>query len=274
MRDQWNHAVGSWVEFVRTGKDYYREYMNGPSLKRMIGNINGKKVLDIACGEGYFSRHYARTGAKVVGVDFSPEMIKAAEEEEKRNPLDIEYHVADATDLSFIDSESFDLAFSFMALMDIADYESAISEAYRVLKGGGRFVFLITHPYFEQRWHDGKLIVGWETRVLDDGSREFPYLWVEDYFTRHDEVVDWPKRVGRRPYAFTTTSHHRTLADYVNTLSEKGFVVTRLDEPMPTCEGIVVHPSLVRHTRLPQSIAIESVKLVSTIPKPPSTFQP
>jgi SAM-dependent methyltransferase len=237
--------------------------MNGPSLKRMIGDVKGKKVLDIACGEGYFSRHYARAGAEVIGVDFSAEMIKAAEDEEKRNPLGIEYHVADAADLSFIASASFDLAFSFMALMDITDYESAIGEAYRVLKGGGRFVFMITHPCFEQRWHDGKLIGGWETRVLDDGSREFLYLWVEDYFTRHDEVVDWPLKGGRRPYAFTTTSYHRTLADYVNALSEKGFVVTRMDEPVPTCEGIVVRPSLVRYTRIPHSIAIESVKMLS-----------
>ena len=200
-------------------------------------------MLDITCGEGYFSRHYTRAGAKVVGVDFSAEIIKAAEEEETRDPHGIAYHVADATDLSFLDSESFDLAFSFMALMDITEYASAIGEAYRVLKDGGRFVFLITHPCFEQRRHDGRLIVGWETRVLDDGSREFLYLWVEDYFTRHDEVVDWPRRPARkRPYAFTTTSYHRTLTDYVNTLSETGFVVTRMDEPIPNCEGIVVHP--------------------------------
>ena len=76
VRDQWDIAVGSWVEFVRTGKDHYREHMNGPSLKRLISDANGKRMLDVACGEGYFSRYFARAGAEVVGVDFSEEMIK------------------------------------------------------------------------------------------------------------------------------------------------------------------------------------------------------
>ena len=41
------------------------------SLKRMIGNIRGKKILGIGCGEGYFSRFYAESGIEVVGIDFS-----------------------------------------------------------------------------------------------------------------------------------------------------------------------------------------------------------
>jgi ubiquinone/menaquinone biosynthesis C-methylase UbiE len=261
VREQWNYAVGSWIEFVRTRKDYYREHMNGPSLKRMIGDVKGKKLLDIGCGEGYFSRYFAGLSADVVGIDFSEEMIKAAKKEEIKCPLGVEYYIADAADLVFLESKSFDLAFSFMALMDITDFEAAIGEAYRVLRDGGRFVFVITHPCFEQRWDDGELICGWETRKLDDGSRDFLYLWIKDYFTRHVEVVDWPEREGKRPYSFTTTSYHRTLADYVNTLSEKGFVISRMDEPIPTDEGIVVHPSLNRHRRIPQSITFEAVRM-------------
>lgn len=137
-----------------------------------------------------------------VGIDFSEEMIKAARKEENRNPLGIEYHIADAADLSIFDSESFDLAFSFIGLMDITDYESVIGEAHRVLRDGGRFVFVITHPCFEQRWHEGELICGWETRILDDGSRDFLYLWVKDYFTRHVEINDWSKIEGKRSFFY------------------------------------------------------------------------
>ena len=141
IRLQWDRAVDSWVEFVRCGKDYYREFMNGPALKRMIGDVSGMQVLDIACGEGYFSRFYAGEGACVTGVDISERMIDAAVEEEERNSLGVEYHVADASDLSMVESDSFDVAFSFMALKDMEDYESAIGEASRVLRPGGRFVF-------------------------------------------------------------------------------------------------------------------------------------
>ena len=47
---RWNDAAESWVEFVRSGKNYYSEYLNGPALKRMIGDVEGKTVLDIGCG--------------------------------------------------------------------------------------------------------------------------------------------------------------------------------------------------------------------------------
>ena len=49
IRKQWDEAAESWVEFVRSCKDYYREYLNGPALKLMIGDIEGKRVLDIGC---------------------------------------------------------------------------------------------------------------------------------------------------------------------------------------------------------------------------------
>ncbi len=245
---------------MRRGNDYYREFMNGPALKRMMGDVGGMRVLDIACGEGYFSRFYAGQGAYVTGVDVSEDMIKAAVEEENRAPLGIEYHVADASDLSMLEAESFDVAFSFMALMDMEDYESAIGEASRVLKPGGRFVFAMTHPCFEIRSLDGAEVCGWETRILPDGTKEHLFLRTRDYFKRHSDSVEW-KKSERRPYGFTTTSFHRTLSDYVNALSRHGLLVRRIEEPTPTEEGVAVHPSLAKHRNVPHSIVIESVKM-------------
>jgi 2-polyprenyl-3-methyl-5-hydroxy-6-metoxy-1,4-benzoquinol methylase len=82
-KKQWNKAAESWVEFVRSGKNYYSEYLNGPALKRMVGDVEGKRILDIGCGEGYFSIILATVGAKVMGVDLSDALIRAAVEEER-----------------------------------------------------------------------------------------------------------------------------------------------------------------------------------------------
>ena len=120
-----------------------------------------------------------------------------------------------------------------MALMDMEDYESAIGEASRVLKPGGRFVSAITHPCFESRNLDGAEVCGWETRILPDGTKENLFLRTRDYFKRHSDTVEW-KKSERRPYGFTTTHFHRTLSDYVNTLSRHGLLVRRIKEPMPT----------------------------------------
>ena len=144
--------------------------------------------------------------------------------------------------------------------MDIKNYESTIGEASRVLKYGGRFIFIITHPCFESRSADGVEVCGWETRILPDGSKEHLYLKITDYFQRHIDQIKWRKS-ERRPYGFTTIHFHRTLSDYVNALSKHGLVVNRLEEPRPTDKGISVHSSLLKHRRIPQSIIIESLKL-------------
>jgi ubiquinone/menaquinone biosynthesis C-methylase UbiE len=258
-RRLWNEAAESWVDFVRSGKNHYSEYLNGPALKRMIGEVGGKKVLDVGCGEGCFSRFFAKQGARVTGVDLSDALIKAAKEEEERRALGVKYFVADAADLSMLKSESFDIVFCYMALMDIRDYDGAISEASRVLKTGGRFVVVMEHPCFSfVRVLDGKVVGDWETRLCDDGSKEYTYYWVGDYLTRHSYTVEW--KHPRLRSSFSTTGFHRTLSDYVNALTKHGLVVTGLDEPQPMQEGARVHPPMEKHFRVPQSIVIEATK--------------
>jgi 2-polyprenyl-3-methyl-5-hydroxy-6-metoxy-1,4-benzoquinol methylase len=88
-RRQWDEAAKSWVGFVRSGKNYYSEYLNGPALKRTLGDVKGRRVLDIGCGEGCFSRFYAKAGAEVTGIDISEALIEAALEEERRHPLGV-----------------------------------------------------------------------------------------------------------------------------------------------------------------------------------------
>ena len=260
IRRQWNKAAESWVEFVRSGKDYYKEYLNGPALKRMIGDVEGKKVLDIGCGEGYFSRFFAKRGAEVTGIDISEALIKAAVEEEQRHPLGVKYFVANAANLIMLESESFDIAFSHMTIADIRDYEGAISEASRVLKKGGRFVVLMVHPCFTvPRVVDGEVVSGWETRLREDGSKEYLYLRIDDYFRRFSYTFEW--KHDRLPSSFVTTGFHRTLSDYLNALVKHGLVVTGLDEPQPLEEGVRVHPPMKKHYRVPQSLVIEATKI-------------
>jgi len=129
-------------------------------------------MLDIGCGEGYFSRFFAKEGAEVIGIDISDNLINAAREEEQKHPLGVKYFVADAAKLAMLDSKSFDVAFCYMALADIANYEGTIMEAARVLKRGGEFVVVIPHPCFTWRFLEGKMISGWETRLSKEGVKE------------------------------------------------------------------------------------------------------
>jgi ubiquinone/menaquinone biosynthesis C-methylase UbiE len=258
QKKQWDEAAKNWVEFVRSGKNYYAEYLNGPALKRMIGTVKGKRLLEIACGEGYFCRSFAKAGAEVIGIDLSEALIKAAKEEEERRPLGVKYFAADAADLNMLDSESFDIAYCHFALEDIPDYEGAIAEVSRVLKIRGRFVVVMEHPCFTTRFLNGRVIAGWETRLREDGSKEYLYYRIEDYLRRHSYSYEW--KHDRLTTSFVTTGFHRTLSDYINALTKYALVITRLDEPQPLEEGVRVHPPMKKHYRVPQSLVIEATK--------------
>lgn len=260
VRRQWDEAVEFWVERVRSGGDVYREYMNGPAFRGMVGDVGGKRLLDLACGEGYFSRFFAKAGATVTAVDFSEEMIRAAVEEETRDPLGVEYHKADAGDLGMFGEGVFDLVYSFMALMDIPDYESAIGEVARVLRGGGRFVAIFLHPCFSwARTRDGETVCDWERVVHDDGSKDYLYLKIYDYFQRHQYGIRWRDEVY--PEGFTTTQFHRTLSDYVNALGGSGLFITRMEEPKPVSRGPELPDRMMKLFRIPHSIIIEAKKM-------------
>lgn len=258
---EWDEASKPWADFVRMGKDYYREEMNNPATLRMIGNVKDKQLLDLSCGEGYNTRILAKKGARVVGVDFSKEMIKLARQRERRDRLGIRYYVSDAADLKELEGECFDIVTCFMALMDIERYEDAISQVARVLRKNGRFVFSVTHPCFEYGdTVDGEPIAEWkyEEGTGNSADRKTGHLEVRRYFGIIKCEVSWDmKRLVKR---FQTTSFHRTLTDYFQALHKSGFVVTRLVEPKPTSKGVSEYPSLRKHTLIPHSIIIEATR--------------
>jgi SAM-dependent methyltransferase len=238
---QWDDASESWVDFVRHGKDYYRDELNNPATFRLIGNVRRQLVLDMACGEGYNTRILARKGAKVTGVDFSMRLIELARIEEDRVKLGIEYHVADAADMSMFSRNYFDLVTCFMALQDIRNYKEAISEVARVLTSKGRFVFTIPHPCFEM--------------IVEKGNR---LSTTTRYFGEGQDHIHWKMERLLKP--FETTSFHRTLTHYFTVLYRNKLLVRRLVEPQPTKEGIEKHPPLKEVLLRPQSVVIESMK--------------
>ena len=102
---------------------------------RAVDPKPGERILDIACGTGTSTLPLAKSGATVVGVDFSPEMIAEAGRKHPR----IEFRQADAMKLPFGDDE-FDAVTISFGLRNVQDPKQALAEMYRVLKPGGRLV--------------------------------------------------------------------------------------------------------------------------------------
>ncbi|QLE75359.1 class I SAM-dependent methyltransferase [Streptomyces rectiverticillatus] len=126
-------------------------YPESDSFLRMLGDLSGKSVLDLACGTGFYSRQAKRLGAaEVLGVDVSDTMVAAAWSIEKRNPLGVRYLVGDGAELPLFDRR-FDVATAVYLLNyadDAATMEWMCRGIHRSLRPGGEFFVLTQAPEF------------------------------------------------------------------------------------------------------------------------------
>ena len=108
----------------------------------LLGDIARKSILDLGCGEGFYTRKFKQKGAAtVVGVDISEKMLELARQEEAREPLGIEYVVCDVLELGKIGS--FDLVVASYLLNYAQTKEQLLKMCqtiYANLKLGSRFV--------------------------------------------------------------------------------------------------------------------------------------
>jgi ubiquinone/menaquinone biosynthesis C-methylase UbiE len=117
-------------------------YIDDYTYFHLLGNVTGKSLLDLACGDGFYTRKFRQKGAtRVVGVDLSQKMIELAKQEEAREPLGIEYIVADVCELGQIGS--FDLVVASYLLNHAQTKKQLLKicqTIYANLKPSGRFV--------------------------------------------------------------------------------------------------------------------------------------
>jgi SAM-dependent methyltransferase len=149
-RQAWEANAAFWDQRMGDGNDWM-DLLVWPATLQLLGPCDGKAVLDIACGNGVSSRRLAELGAQVVAFDFSERMIELARQRGGAGKAAVRYLVLDATDqagLLTLGRGAFDAALCNMALFDIADLRPLLGVLPRVLRPGGRFVFSVLHPCF------------------------------------------------------------------------------------------------------------------------------
>jgi SAM-dependent methyltransferase len=135
-------------EYQRSKLQPWRKHIETHSLFELTGDLTGKRVLDLACGEGFHTRLLVHRGASsVVGVDLSGGMIDLARSQEALDPLGIEYLVDDARSLDL--GERFDLVFAAWLLNYAEVYDDLLAmfqTIARHLAPGARFVTINNNP--------------------------------------------------------------------------------------------------------------------------------
>lgn len=177
---------------------------------RLLGDVDGLRLLEIGCGAGQCGRWLGTQGARTVGIDLSYRQLHHATVLNGRTGVGLPVAQADAQRLPFADGVFDAACSSYGALPFVADLPAVLAEVSRVLRPGGRFVFSVTHPF---RWC-----------FLDAPGDEGLYA-CHPYFDRRAYVE--ADDDGTVAYV----EHHRTVGDWVRSLSEAGFRLVDLVEP-------------------------------------------
>jgi SAM-dependent methyltransferase len=111
----------------------------------VLGDVEGLDIVDLGCGTGYFSAWFAKRGARPVGIDPTPAQLETARAMQAETGIEFPLIEAVAESVPLPDS-SFDLAFSEYGASIWADPYRWIPEAARLLRPGGRLVFLRNTP--------------------------------------------------------------------------------------------------------------------------------
>ena len=228
LATQWTESAEDWFRQNQA----VRADMLDSWMLAALGDVAGKRVLDIGCGEGRFSRILACLGARVTGVDITEPFVGRARD---LAVGDETYLVGDAETLAELESDSFDLAVSYIVMVDLLDYRRSIEAAYRVLKPGGGLVVCNIHPMRMS------VPAGW----INQGGKKLFYP-VDDYTREGPREFTW---WGRR-----FVNMHRTLSSYVTAFLDAGFTLDALHEPTPSSEQLARNPTFDDEFRAPNFI--------------------
>jgi len=141
IRQHWSGRADGYGEFTRSKYDSVKERTAWEGLYSEVLEGSGRKVLDCGCGPGAATLRLVDLGYSVTGLDFSAEMIEEARRNMERYGKKAAFVQGDAEDLPFEDS-SFDVVVSQYMLWTVPHPEKVIGEWHRVLRPGGRLVYV------------------------------------------------------------------------------------------------------------------------------------
>lgn len=208
-------GVAHWYDTLLAGDDTYQARVILPNILRAMAIKKGEKVLDLACGQGFFTRAFFAEGADATGVDLGKQLILIAK---KESPKEIKYFPHSAEDLSLFEDNLFEKITIVLAIQNIEAPHKVFKECARVLVPGGKLFLVLNHPAFR---------IPKASAWGFDEETKTQYRRVDSYMSESKVEIDMnPSKRDSK----TTISFHRPLQYYFKTLANSGFVVARLEE--------------------------------------------
>ena len=235
-------------QYKRSKQQPWRTYVECFTLLELAGDLRGMAVLDVACGEGFYTRILRQRGAaRVTGVDLSQGMIDLARSQEAQHPLGIDYKVSDARELP--GTGEFDLTFAAYLLnyaRTRAELQAMCDGLARSLQPGGRFVTVNCNPALHFPTAPSYRQYGFETSVVGAWQEGAPIKWT---FYLSDG-------------SFAIENYHLDVTSHEEAFRRAGFRAVRWHAPRLSPQGLECHgqefwSSLLAH---PPMAFLECVK--------------
>jgi SAM-dependent methyltransferase len=213
--DAWDRLSDRYQEGARlpTSVAHYGPDIATEADLRLLGDLRGKRVLELGCGGAQCSIAFAKAGATVIGVDHSDAQLAFARQLCEREEARVDLRLGDLAELAFLRADSVDLVFSAYAFGYVEDLNRVFRQAHRVLKAGAPLVFSLQHPAYD---------------LIDDDEAE-PLLIRKGYFDRgpFDGTM---AGVG-------VTTYHHTFSELFTGLVRASYRVDVVLEPEPLAGG-------------------------------------
>jgi SAM-dependent methyltransferase len=192
---------------------HYGPLCPGENKLNLLGDISGLKAIDLGCGAGQNVVAMAKAGAIATGIDFSSKQIEQAKILAERESVDAEFFESDMRTLSRFKNQSFDMGITACAIAFVKELNEVLSEIFRILKPGGRFVLAVMHP----------------TQYIIDGDEGSMYFNSTYPFKPRTLKWSWDIKESSIPF-----QHYlRSVSEYHNALADAGFRVSKILEPKP-----------------------------------------
>lgn len=231
-KNRWETNADFWDERMGNDSNQFHREIVRPDTERMLSIEHGERVLDIACGNGNFSKRLVELGADVTAFDYSRKMIDNAKKRCSHCIDKIDFHIIDATSYDDVmklkNNVPFDKAVSNMAIMDISDITPLFNSVSELLKPGGVFVFSTIHPCFQSP--SMRKIT--ETEDVSNTVRTRHGIQIFEYITpcvfEGIGIVNQPV-----PQLY----YHRPLNQLFNMCFDAGFTINGVSEPVFNVEN-------------------------------------
>ncbi|HSP21808.1 MAG TPA: class I SAM-dependent methyltransferase [Planococcus sp. (in: firmicutes)] len=209
-----------------------------PNICELLGDVKGKAILDLGCGDGSFGLELLGSGAaSYTGIEGSREMALLATSATAQLGGKIR---TEDLELFQADGPQFDLIVSRFVIHYLSDIMHLFKEINKALMPGGKFVFTVQHPLTTSSFASKA-----------QGDRRGDWL-VDDYFREGERREPWISK--------TVVKHHRTTESYFTALAEAGFAVTALREGMPERANFESAAEFERRERIPLMLILSGQK--------------